>query len=805
MNRYVCLHGHFYQLPRENPWLEKVELEDSAHPYHDWNERVTAECYAPNTASRILDPEGKIIDIVNNYQKMSFNFGPTLLHWMERNKPEVYRAIIEADKESRKRFSGHGAAIAQCYNHLIMPLANRQDKITQALWGIRDFEYRFGRRPEGMWLPEAAVDLETLEIIAGEGIKFTILSPHQAKRIRKIGAKEWIDVTGAKVDPRRPYVCRLPAGGNIFLFFYDGSVSQDIAFGDVLSSGENFARRLTGVFSEKQSPQLAHVATDGETYGHHYRHGDMALSYCLYYLEANNLAKVTIYAEYLEKHLPAYEAEIIENSSWSCIHGIERWRSNCGCNGGHGGWNQNWRAPLRGALDWLRDNLAPLYKDQLAPYLRDPWKARDHYIEIILDRSEENIKKFLAQHAVKELSSEEKIKVLKLLEMQRNSLLMYTSCGWFFDEITGIETVQIQKYAARAMQLAREISNMSLEDTFVNLLERAPSNIPEFKNGAKFYNNFIKPMILDLVRVGAHYAISSLFKAYPETAKIYCYTANNLFYEFLSSGKQKLAFGRTVISSEITGEKIVVSFAVLHLGDHNLIGGVREYMGEEAFSGMYDQIKGNFVKNDIPENINLMEKHFNTSKYSLWHLFHDEQRSILNQITGEAIKKVEVTFRQISDDHYPMLQVMKQLNIPLPKILMTTIKLTLITELQHLLEDGEMDFNQLNKVVGEIIKWNIYLDRVTLGFLAGNKINEIMEKLPLMPPGEVNLLEAAIKFFKALAPLSLPLNLWRAQNIHFYLSKKIDTELPGKEHDEKMKKVMEYSHELGKYLGVKTR
>ena len=187
MEHYVCIHGHFYQPPRENPWLEEVELQDSAYPYHDWNERITEECYRPNMASRILGPDRKIIDIVNNYSKISFDFGPTLLSWLERHAPDVYQGVIDADKKSQERFSGHGAAIAQAYNHIIMPLANSRDKRTQIAWGIYDFEHRFGRKPEGMWLPETAVDLETLDILAEYGIKFTILSPHQAKRVRSIG------------------------------------------------------------------------------------------------------------------------------------------------------------------------------------------------------------------------------------------------------------------------------------------------------------------------------------------------------------------------------------------------------------------------------------------------------------------------------------------------------------------------------------------------------------------------------------------------------------------------------------------
>ena len=429
MNRYICIHCHFYQPPRENPWLEQIELQDSAYPYHDWNERITAECYSPNTASRILDSERRIIDIVNNYTRISFNFGPTLLSWMAEHQPEVYQTIIESDKESQKRFSGHGSALAQIYNHLIMPLANQRDKRTQISWGIKDFEYRFNRKPEGMWLAETAVDLETLDILAEQGIKYTILAPQQANRVRKIGDKKWKNVVGGRVDPKNPYLLQLKSGRTINIFFYDGPIAHDIAFGELLKSGEGLANRMLGAFSNNQEqPEIVHIATDGETYGHHHRYGEMALAYCLYHIESKNLAKITIYGEYLEKYPPTQEVEIIENSSWSCIHGIERWRNDCGCNSGlHPGWHQKWRAPLRRAMDWLRDALIPIYQAEAVKYLKDPWQARDDYINVILDRTLQNVEKFFSVHALRELSKDEKVTVLRLLEMQRHSMLMYTS------------------------------------------------------------------------------------------------------------------------------------------------------------------------------------------------------------------------------------------------------------------------------------------------------------------------------------------------------------------------------------------
>ena len=374
MDRYICIHGHFYQPPRENAWLEFVELQDSAYPFHDWNERISAECYAPNGTSRILDGYRNIVKISNNYAQISFDFGPTLLAWMAENEPETYRTILEADKESQQRFSGHGSAIAQAYNHTILPLSHSRDKYTQILWGIRDFEFRFGRKPEGMWLPETAVDLEVLDILAGFEIRFTILSPYQAKRTRKLRGRGWRDASGGLIDPSMPYSVRLPSGRRIAVFFYDGPISQAIAFEHLLEKGENLAGRLQSAFSDSRTwPQIVHIATDGETYGHHHKQGEMALAYALHHIESNNLAKLTNYGEYLERHPPTHQAEIWERTAWSCVHGVERWNSNCGCNsGGYPNWNQEWRTPLRQAFDWLRDRAAARFEVNGRLIFKDP-------------------------------------------------------------------------------------------------------------------------------------------------------------------------------------------------------------------------------------------------------------------------------------------------------------------------------------------------------------------------------------------------------------------------------------------------
>ncbi|MFK7908201.1 MAG: DUF3536 domain-containing protein, partial [Chitinophagales bacterium] len=520
MNKYICVHGHFYQPPRENAWLETIEIQESAKPFHNWNERITDECYGPNAASRVLDEEKNIINIVNNYANMSFNFGATLLSWLEEHKPEVYFRILEADHTSLQKYSGHGNALAQVYNHLIMPLASPRDKQTQVVWGIADFEHRFKRKPEGMWLAETAVDLATLEVLADYDIKFTVLAPQQAQKVRSLGVEDWTDVNGSRIDTKKPYLCKLPSGRSIALYFYDGHVAKDVAFQRLLNSGKSFAYRIAETANRyDSSPQILQIATDGESYGHHHKHGDMALSYAIGYIEKNGLANLTNYAEFLEKFPPQNEVLIHENSSWSCVHGIERWRSNCGCtsNDNH---HQHWRAPLRNALDWLRDELAKVYEAEMKPFTAYPWEMRDAFIEVVLNRSEENVDKFLADWCKKPIEGKGKTKVVRLLEMQRHGLLMFTSCGWFFNDIARIEAQQILQYAARAMQLAELESGVALKQQFLDLLALAPSNEPGYKTGADVFTKHVEPAQLSLYKVSMQHAVYSLFEELPENIEV---------------------------------------------------------------------------------------------------------------------------------------------------------------------------------------------------------------------------------------------------------------------------------------------
>jgi alpha-amylase/alpha-mannosidase (GH57 family) len=767
MERYVCIHGHFYQPPRENAWLEAIELQDSAYPYHDWNERITRECYAPNGAARVLDGEGKIVQIVNNYAQISFNFGSTLLAWMEVNSPEAYQAIVAADGLSQKNFSGHGSALAQAYSHMILPLANRRDKFTQLLWGIRDFERRFGRRPEGLWLPETAVDVETLDMMAHLGIRFTVLSPHQAHQARRLRGRTWDDVSGGRIDPSRAYSLRLPSGLRISLFFYDGPISQAVAFQKLLANGEQFANRLLSAFSDARSwPQLAHIATDGETYGHHHRHGDMALAYALHHIETNRLARLTNYGQFLEKHPPLHEVKIFENSSWSCVHGVERWRSDCGCNSGtNPGWNQAWRAPLREALDWLRDTLARAYEEKGRRLFRDPWAARDDYIDVILDRSPDKIARFLGRHAARDLKDAERITAFKLLELQRHAMLMYTSCGWFFDELSGIETVQVIQYAGRAIQLSEELFGDTLEGQFLERLGRAKSNVPEHRDGRHIYKNLVKPAMVDLKKVSIHYAIRSLFEPYAEHEQIYCYTVDRQDYQYSGSGRMRLALGWARFTSRVTLESDSLSFGVLHFGDHNLSGGVREFRGQEAYQALVQEATRAFARADIPETIRTLDRGFGRDIYSLKSLFRDEQRKILSQILDRTMREAEAVYRRLYEQYVPLMRFLADLGTPLPRSFQTAAEFALNSSLRRALESEDFDLNQFISLLEEAKGLAVPLDGVTLGYSFKGRMEKLALQCRANPTDFV-----LLRRFGAIVALaySLPfeVDFWKAQNIY---------------------------------------
>ena len=767
-NRYLCVHGHFYQPPRENPSLEAIELQDSAYPYHDWNERISAECYGPNAISRILDNEQRIVKLVNNYSQMSFNFGPTLLSWMETKAPKVYDALREADRASRERFSGHGSALAQAYNHMIMPLANARDKSTQIKWGIRDFEYRFGRAPEGMWLPETAVDLETLEALAAHGVKFTILAPRQAKRVRKRGARNWHDVTGEKIDPSRAYLVQLFSRKTINVFFYDGPISQGVAFERLLDDGKRFADRLVSGFSDtRQWPQLVNIATDGESYGHHHRFGEMALSYALHHVETNNLAQLTNYAEFLERHPADHFVEIVDNSSWSCVHGIERWRSNCGCNsGGRAGWNQMWRGPLRESLDWLRDCLAPKFEQKATELLKNPWEARDQYINVVLDRSPENVDKFLWEHATHQLRRDEQVTALKLLEIQRQAMLMYTSCGWFFDEVSGLETVQVIQYAGRAVRLMQELTGNGLESEFLERLAAVKSNLPEHGDAKQIYENWVKPAFVSINQLAGHYAISSLFEPYGERTRIYCYDVEREDFTLEAEGKQRLAVGRAQFSSAITREAECLAFGVLHLGDHNIAAGVSHFGKVENYNGLKKALTDSFAQADTTRTLQQVTEAFRENTFSLRTLFRDEQRKIVNNILNDSVATAEAAYQAVYENQAPLVRFLHSLGIPIPAAFQSAVEIAVNSQLKKAFAPDELDTDSIQSFLKEAAAAKVNVDAPGLEYAIRQRLEKEAREFAGQPTN-LEIVQRLRKLLDFVMSLPFPVQLWEVQNICF--------------------------------------
>jgi alpha-amylase/alpha-mannosidase (GH57 family) len=774
LEKYICIHGHFYQPPRENAWLEAIEVQDSAHPYHDWNERISAECYAPNAASRILE-HGIIKDIINNYSRISFNFGATLLSWMENYDRETYDAILEADRQSVAHFSGHGSAMAQVYNHIIMPLANRNDKITQIVWGIRDFESRFKRKPEGMWLAESAVDTESLELLAEHNIKFTVLAPRQAKAYRRMGDEHWHELRDGGVDTRRPYLCQLPSGKSIILFFYNGDIAQGVAFNGLLNDGQKFAQALLSSFdNQSNESQLVNIATDGETYGHHHKHGDMALAFCLDYVDQHKHARITNYAEYISKVSTEYEIQIHENSSWSCVHGVERWRNDCGCNsGGREGWDQKWRKPLRESLDWLRDKLNEVYEREASQILHDPWEARNAYIKVILRRDDDTVRKFLKDHCSKDVDQN---RVLRLMEMQRNALLMYTSCGWFFDEISGIETTQILQYACRAIQLISQTGGTDLEEEFMKRLEAAPSNIPSLENGANVYLKYVLPSKTNLARVGMHYAVASLFEEDPEHAPLFNYSAVNEFFLRKEAGEQKLALGITKVKSNVTRSEKRFTFAVMHMGKHNIMGNISLDMEPDKFASMQMRILTAFEEGRLGDVIGLMQTYFGPVNYTLWQLFKDEKRKVLEMITQQSMRELEESLRRVYNHDYPLVNALANNDIPTPKAYTTTFEYILNADLQNCFKADKINIKEMERVMDELVKWDLEIeDPGKISRMAGESIFKELKRIGA-ERSNIKRIEKLNRVFPLLKQFKLEPILYQSQNLYFEISREEDVE-----------------------------
>lgn len=781
---HITVHGHFYQPPRENPYLDAIERQPSAAPFHDWNERIHYECYRPNAFARILNDRGEIVGINNNFEYLSFNIGATLMSWIERHDVEVYQRILDADRKSCDRLNGHGNAIAQVYNHIILPLANDRDKRTQIRWGKADFRSHFGRDPEGMWLAETAVDYATIAALIEEEIKFIVLAPSQAQRCRLIPNAEnpspdWHEVGGSQIDPTRPYRCFLKAGDPtapyLDIFFYDGPISRDMGFDNALSSSHNLAGRLgQAVRGDHRPTQLIAVATDGETFGHHKGGTEKCLAYAFREEFPRRGWTVTNFAHYLSLNAPQWEVELKPVTAWSCAHGVDRWQENCGCGGGDV-WHQKWRRPLRDALDWLRDQLVKVYDDEGKKVFSNPWLARDEYIQVVRDRS--SVQKFLVRHQSHKLSQAERLDALRLLEMQRHALLMYTSCGWFFEELSRPEGVQILRYAARALELAGDVSGVQLEKNFIKRLALAPSNVDCFKTGAEVYRQLVIPAQIRIEQVAAHYAISSLFTTYAREQRVYCYSANQVDYQMQKMGSLTLAIGQLQLTSEITRETEQLVFAVLHLSGWDFHCCIQPFSGRRQYAQIKEQLFESLSSASAAQTILKMNQLFGDRSYSLRDLFAEERHRIMQLLSQETLTRLDQLYTQVYRDNYGVLMAFHRDELPVPQELQVAAEIALrhrlvltLRSLEQEIDDLDASANllgQLDAIATEAIHMRCQLQQLEARGILERLIERSLWKL--MHSTEP-VKESAIRQLERLVVLGQQLNLGasltKAQEAH---------------------------------------
>ncbi|MGA7833744.1 MAG: DUF3536 domain-containing protein [Acidimicrobiales bacterium] len=498
MSPVAGFHLHLYQPPREDPWLGRVTNEWSAWPYRDWNERITDECYRALIAVAVATDNEGDVEIVEPLPISAFDIAPTLHQWLARESPDVDQAV---------RFEAGGApdgarsvAMASPLVHAIVPLASTADKERLVAWGLADYVRRFGEEPLGMWLPETAVDLATLEVLASHGVQYTILMPSQAVRVRELGG-EWRKVDGNSLDTSRVYLVRLGGDRTINVVFGHRGLSQRVAFGDLLGDGVRLADEMASALNDGDGVVL--LVADGETYGHHHRFGDVGLAWALRRLR-EQYGVETALGPWLAAHDPTDEVELAPVSAWSCAHGVERWRSDCGCvTGGRPGWRQTWRKPLRESLDWLREELGRAADERLAALVDSPEETVLGYGVALAGASSPG--SFVAAHASRRLDEEETTTVLELCEIHRHLLYSFTSCAWFFADPADLETAIVLRHAAVALEIARDTLGLDLESAFLDRLALVHSNRPGL-DGRAIWRRASEPYRMDAPQIAAGFA-----------------------------------------------------------------------------------------------------------------------------------------------------------------------------------------------------------------------------------------------------------------------------------------------------------
>jgi hypothetical protein len=770
MTTALVLHGHFYQPPRENPWTELVEREPGAQPFHDWNERIHAECYRPNGYARVIDAHGRVERIVNNYSNLSFNFGPTLLNWLERNHPETYARILEADRESVPRRSGHGNAIAQGYHHAILPLCNERDRRTQVRWGVADFRRRFGREPESLWLPETACNHSTLDLLIEEGLSYVILSPHQAGRVRPLTGGEWRTVRGGSVDTTIPYkyLHRDGSGRGLAVFFYDGLIARAVAFEGLLASSHALIERC--VRAAGGAGHVVSVATDGESYGHHFKWGDRCIAYALETEAARHGLRVTNYGEFLAANEPEFEVELEEGpdgegTAWSCAHGLGRWSRDCGCHAGAPeGWNQKWRAPLRAALDLLRDDGALKYEEEAARFFRAPWAARDAYVTLLacdpVARED-----FFRRHAGRSLSHAEEVRALALLEAQRFSMASYTSCGWFFNDISGIETVQVLRSAGRFVELMEELALDPPIERFLEVLATAESNLPERGNGADIYRRAFEQSRVTPQRVAAHIALSNLVERDEE------YDCESLGYSYQKfdfrrrrHGRVTLETGRVALESQATGARHEFALAAMHFGEIDYYCALGPSNGPEAFEAAATALWSRFRTASLPVLLRVALDLFGPEEFGIEALLPQGQGRLSRSVFGRLASRFARQYEQLYEENRRVIEHLQEIGFQPPRELRAAAELTMSRRLEEELKrqpNETGDYSRAVEIASEAARHGYRIERATVNQTFEEMLTNAVRRVVARPTRHS--FQAARTLLALGHELGLEANLERAQ------------------------------------------
>ena len=774
MTTALVIHGHFYQPPRENPWTELIEREPGASPFYDWNERIHAECYRPNAFARINDTHGRVERVVNNYARLSFNFGPTLFHWLERHQPETYRRIVEADRESALRHGGHGNAIAQGYHHAILPLCNERDRRTQIRWGLADFRRRYGREAESLWLPETACDDATLAALIEERLRYVILSPFQAEAVRALGSDTWQNVSDGDFDTTVPYkyLHRDGSGRSITVFFYDGQIARGIAFEGLLASSHGLLAACAR--AARGDAQIVSVATDGESYGHHFRFGDRCIAYALE-VEAERFGlKVTNYGEFLDEHEPAHEALVQqgpngEGTAWSCAHGLGRWTRDCGCNASApGGWNQRWRAPLRDAFNLLRDDLAPKFEETCGELLRDPWAARDEYVELLGPGGATRREEFLIRHAGHRLSVDEKVRALTLLEAQRASLTMYTSCGWFFNDISGIETVQTLRYAGRVIETMGALGLAPPTEAFLELLSDAKSNLLERHSGADIYLRTVAQSRVTPQRVAAHVAICNLIE--PEEHESACETAGynyrKLDFRKQRHGRVALETVRLTLEEEATGRRHEFALAAMHFGEIDYYCALRPYLSLEEYEEAAARLWSHLRAASLPVLMRVAQSEFGPEEFGLEALLPQGQGHLSRSVFGKLVTRFMEEYEHLYEGNRRVIERLQEIGFHPPRELRLAAELTVGLRLEREIRgqrSGAGDYRAAVEIARDAARYGYRIDRTSVTRVFEETVTEAARLVVVRPePDNIRTARALIELGRE---LGLEANLERGQEI----------------------------------------